>query len=132
MKSHAIEWTHLENTGRSPIINPAKNIDSATRLVSRGFLALVPALVLIVGSAWLITIPSLVIFLHATIWTSGLVFFGLALDSNKATVALSIATGFALPALALLSSNVSLEFSVVAATIVAAWLAVAVWRRSAS
>jgi hypothetical protein len=58
------------------------------------------------------------------------VFLGLALESESAEVSvLNLVTGLALPALALLSSRIAIEFVIVAATLVAAWVAAGILRR---
>jgi hypothetical protein len=82
---------------------------------------------MVIGAAWLVTQQNLVIYLQAALWASGFVFFGLALDLKKAAIGLSLATGFALPLLAWLSSNVAVEFSIIAVVLVAAWVATAIW-----
>jgi hypothetical protein len=130
MKTHAIEWTSPDLTGSTGSLHPVENLNSATRLVRRGILALTPALTLIIGAVWLITIPQMVVFLQAALWTSGILFFGLALDSQKATIGLSLATGFALPLLALLSSTVAVEFAIVAVALVAAWVTAAIYNHT--
>jgi hypothetical protein len=127
MKTHAIEWTGPDNTKSNGSLNPVDKLNSATRLVNRAILALVPALAMIVGAAWLTTMPDLVVYLQAALWTSGFVFFGLALDSEKATIGLSLATGFALPLLAFLSSRIAVEISIIAVALVAAWIVAAIW-----
>jgi len=129
MKTRAIEWTYIEQPKDSGQLNPAGRLNSATRLMSRTVLALVPALAIVVGAAWLVAMPDLAVYLQATLWTSSFVFFGLALDSEKAAIGLSLATGFALPALALMSSKVAVEFAIVGAALLAAWLAAAIWRK---
>jgi hypothetical protein len=129
MKSHAIEWTNLEESRKPVRIKPAENLDSATRLLSRSVLALVPALALVVAAAWLVSVPDLVVYLQATLWASGFLFFGLALDLEKSTIGLSLATGFALPMLAWLSSVYAPELAIVGVTIIAVWIATAILRR---
>jgi hypothetical protein len=129
MKSHAIEWTNLEASRKPVRIKPAENLDSATRLLSRSVLALVPALALVVAAAWLVSAPDLVVYLQATLWASGFLFFGLALDLEKSTIGLSLATGFALPMLAWLSSVYAPELAIVGVTIIAVWIAAAILRR---
>ncbi len=129
MKTHAIGWNGLESPKNPATVNPADNLNSATRLVSRVILALAPALALIVGAAWLVTMPDLVVYLQAALWTSGFLFFGLALDSEKATIGLSLATGFALPLLAVWSDKVAIEIAIVAVALVAAWIAAAIFAR---
>jgi hypothetical protein len=129
MKTHAIEWNGLDRPKSPATVSPVDNLISATRLVSRVILALAPALVLVVGAAWLVTKPDLVVFLQAALWTSGFLFFGLALNSEKATIGLSLATGFALPLLAVWSNQVAVEISIVAVALVAAWIAAAIFAR---
>jgi hypothetical protein len=127
MKTHAIEWNGLERLKSPAALHPADNLNSATRVVSKAIVALTPALAMIVGAAWLVTVQDLVVYLQAALWTSGFIFFGLAFDSEKATIGLSLATGFALPLLAWLSSKVAVEFSIVAVALVAAWVAAAIY-----
>lgn len=131
MKTHAIEWNMLNNSERTSNGNPADKLNSVTRIVSRAIVALVPAMAITVSAAWLVTMPDLVIYLQAALWTSGLVFFGLALDSEKTTIGFGLATGFALPVLALLSLNIAVEFSIAGVALVAAWIAAGIWSISA-
>jgi len=128
MKAHSIEWTHINSRNTTIAQNPVGRLNSVLSLASRAFLALVPALAIVVGSAWLVTVPDLVIYLQATLWASGFVFMGLALDTAKPANILSLATGIALPVLAVMSSRVSVEIAIVAAALVALWLAAAIWR----
>jgi hypothetical protein len=130
MKTHAIEWDGLKSLTNPAARNPVDKLNRLTLLVSRAILALVSALALITGAAWLVTAPDLVVYLQAALWTSGFLFFGLALESEKATVGLSLATGFALPLLSWLSSKVAVEFSIVAVALVAAWVAAAIFVKS--
>ena len=129
MKTHSIIWSNIENPKTTLALNPAGNLNRALCLAAKAFVALVPALAIVTGAAWLITIPDLAVYLQATLWTAGFVFFGLALESEKTAFFLSLATGFALPLLAWLSSRVAIEFAIVAAALLAAWLAAAIWRR---
>ena len=99
-------------------------------MATKAFLALVPALAIIVGATWVATLPEQVIYLQATIWAAGFVFLGLALESESAEVSiLNLATGIALPGLAWLSSHIAIEFAIVAATLVAAWVAAGIMRK---
>ena len=126
MKTHTIEWTNINNTATR---NPVGRLNNALSLATKAFLAVVPALAIVVAAAWLVTAPGLVVYLQATLWASGFVFMGLAIDSEKPAPALSLATGIALPILAVLSSRVAVEIAIVAAALVAAWVAAAIWRR---
>jgi hypothetical protein len=129
MKTQSIEWTNINNLGATIAGNPVGRLNSAMSLVTKAFLALVPAVAIVVGAAWLITAPDLVVYLQATLWASGFVFLGLAIDSEKSVASLSLVTGIALPVLAVLSSRVAVEIAIVAAVLVAAWVAAAIWRR---
>jgi hypothetical protein len=111
------------------ILESASKLNRILQLAGKGFVALVPALAIVVGAAWVITDPSLELFLQATIWTSGFVFLGLALESDGAVAGLSLATGLVLPVLAWLSDRVAGEYAIVAAALVAAWIAAAILRR---
>ena len=127
MKTHTIEWTN--NRGATIAQSPVRSLNRTLQLATKAFLALVPALAILVGAAWLITVPDLVVYLQATLWASGFVFMGLAIESEKTAGGLSLATGMALPVLAVLSSRISIEIAIVAAALVAIWVAAAIWRR---
>lgn len=129
MKTHSIEWTHSKPNRNIAILDSASQLNRILQLAGKGFVALVPALAVIVGAAWAVTSPSLELFLQATIWTSSFVFFGLAIDSQKATIGLALASGIALMLLAWLSSSVASEFIIVAAALIATWFAAAILRR---
>ena len=129
MKTHSITWSHSASSPNRSILDSASKLNSILSMATRVFVALVPALAIVVGAAWALTDPSLELFLHVAIWTSGLVFLGLALESNGAAVWLSLATGIILPILAQLSARETNEFAIVAAAIIAAWVAAAILRR---
>ena len=129
MKTHTIEWTNINHHNTTTARNPIGSLNSALSQATKVFLALVPALAIVVAATWLITAPGLVVYLQATLWASGFVFLGLAIDSEKPVPGLSLATGIALPILAVLSSRVAVEIAIVAAVLVAAWVAAAIWRR---
>jgi hypothetical protein len=132
MKTHAINWNGPEFEQRKERLNPAGGLISATRVFSRVILALTPALAMVTVAAWLVTMPGLVVYLQAGVWASGLVFFGLALESEKTAIGLSVISGFALPLLAWLSSKVGVEFLIIAVALVAGWMASAVWNLTAA
>lgn len=129
MKSHAIHWSHIGNDESTRTVRSANRLNEVMRLSARAFTALVPALAIVVGSAWLAATPELVIYLQAALWAGGFIFLGLAIDSGKPAALASLATGIALPVLAYLSSQVAVELVIVAATLVAGWLAAAIFRR---
>lgn len=129
MKSHSINWSNIESHHSENTINKVGQLNTALFLAGRAFAAVVLALAIIVGSAWLITEPGLVVYLQATLWASGFLFLGLALDSEAPFNAMLLITGIALPALALLSSYLAVELAVVAAALSGIWLAVGIFRR---
>jgi len=129
MKTHSIQWTDINDSSTAISQNPVGSINSVMHTATKAFLALVPALAVVVGSAWLVTVPDLVIYLQATLWASGFVFMGLSIDAEKPANALSLLTGIALPVLAVLSSRVAVEIAIIATALVAAWVAAAIWRR---
>jgi hypothetical protein len=129
MKSHTIEWSHIE------AVSPAAEAVGSNRLnrilctASKVFLAAVPALAIVVGAAWLANTSELAVFLQASVWTAGFLFLGLALDSDAPDNFLFLATGLALPTLAVLSSSVAIELAIVASVLVAVWVAAGIFRR---
>jgi len=129
MKSHAIEWSNLESHRAETTISASSKLHNVLHIAAKSFMAIVPALAIVVGSAWLITMPDLVVYLQATLWASGFLFLGLALDSEAPANGLHLVTGIALPILAMLSSYVAVELAVVAAALVGIWVAAGIFRR---
>jgi len=131
MKTHTLEWSPVARYEAPIRRNPARRLNGLLCLASRALLALVPALATIVGATWLVTLPDSALYLQALVWTGGFVFLGLALQSESADAAiLALATGVTLPVLALLSSRFGVDLLIVAATLIAAWIASSVvrWR----
>lgn len=131
MKTHTIEWTNTNIRSDARKYNPARKLNRVLCLSANLFLALVPALAVVTGAAWLITAPDLAAYLQAFLWGAGFVFLGVAIDAPRPLSMLSLVTGLALPALAMLSSQVAVEIAVLAVAILAAWTAVAIWRHAA-
>jgi hypothetical protein len=130
MKSHSIEWSEIHTSKSHLGLDPVRQLSGLTCLASRAFLALVPALAIIIGATWLVSLPDMVLFLQASIWAGGFVFLALAIEADTAELSvLNLATGIALPVLALLSSRLAVELLIVAATLVAAWVAAVIMRR---
>ena len=128
MKTHSIEWSSLENRRSLNSAGAVTGLNRALCAATNLFLAVVPALAIIIGAAWLVSEPDLAVFLQAALWASGFLFFGLAIDARSAHVLPLMASGFALPALALMSKNGTLELAIVAAAIVASWVGIAIYR----
>ncbi len=130
MKTHTIEWTNTNIRSDARKYNPARKLNRVLCLSANLFLALVPALAVVTGAAWLITAPDLAAYLQAFLWGAGFVFLGVAIDAPKPLSMLSLLTGLALPALAMLSSQLAVEIAVLAVAILAAWTAMAIWRHA--
>lgn len=128
MKAQTIEWTNPDRSPGMARYKPVAVLNTIMQLAARGFLALVPALAIVVAAAWLVAAPDLVVYLQATLWTSGFVFLGLAIDTEAPVNGLSLLTAIALLVLTLLSAHLAIEIAVAAATLVAAWLAISIWR----
>jgi len=129
MKALTIEWPQNDFLSRTAIAGSTRTLNRALYLAAKGFTALVPALAIVIGAVWAITVPGVEQFIQASLWATGFIFLALAIDSNKPTVGLALATGVALPVLALLSSNVAGEFAIVAASLVATWVTASILRR---
>lgn len=97
-------------------------------LSPRLLMAALPVSAILAGSAWAIGSFDSAIVLQATIWVTGFVFLALAMDARRLVFEGMLATGLALPVLALLSANVAVEFAIVAAALVAGWVAAAILR----
>lgn len=130
MNTHSIEWSTMNTRDDRMVLDPTGRLGGLLRLATRALLALVPALAIVVGAAWLVNTPDLVVYLQVLTWVAGFIFFGVAIESETAEVSiLGLATGIALPVLALLSSAVAIELAIVSATLAAAWVAAAILRR---
>jgi dolichyl-phosphate-mannose--protein O-mannosyl transferase len=128
--------THtLRSSGTWPRDKTSSKLATTVRTVffysSRMILADAPALAIIVAAAWAIGSEQSAHILQAIIWAAGFVFMALALEvaQTKRSIGLLL-TGLALPVIALLSSHVAVEFAVVGATLIAAWVVAALLRRS--
>jgi len=97
-------------------------------LSPRLLLATLPVSAILAGSAWAIGSFDSAIVLQATIWVTGFIFLALAMDARRQIFEGLLATGLVLPVLALLSANVAVEFAILAAALVAAWVAAAILR----
>ena len=99
-----------------------------TARIARLSIAGAAALAVVIAGTWAALTPSMAQVLSALLWGTGLLFFALAIETNIRRVLPVIATGLALPVLAVLGSRVAAEFSVAAVVILAAWLAIWITR----
>lgn len=98
-------------------------------LGSRWLVAAVPVAFIMAASAWAIGTFNSAVVLEAIIWVTGFVFLALAMESRKLNFEGLLATGLALPVLALLSAHVAVEFAMLGAALIAGWVAAAIIRR---
>jgi hypothetical protein len=129
MKSHSIEWNAIEQPKPAFEIGPAERLNRLHQVAAKLLVAVVPALAILVVAAFLASSAGLSVYLQAALWASGFVFLGLALDAEKRAAMAAAAMGVGLPTLAYLSARAGIEFALVAAALVAAWVAVAIFRR---
>ena len=129
MKS-AIEWSATRARESQAVPDSTFKLRGALRLATRLLLALAPALAILVGSTWMVTLPDAALYLQAALGVGGFVFLAQAVDSESPQAALlQLATGIALPVLAWLSSREAVEIAIVAAALVAVWVAAGIMKR---
>jgi hypothetical protein len=126
----AVEWTPFHTRDSRTVLTSPRPLHGILNVASRALLALAPALALVVGAAWLANMADLVVYLQVLAWAGGFVFLALAVEADSPYAALLyLATGVALPLLAWLSSRIAVELIIVAAVLVAVWVAAAILRR---
>jgi hypothetical protein len=131
MKAHSIGWTPGSAQTSFLIGKSASKLNHILCLAAKIFVAIVPALAIVTGASWAITIPGLEQYLQASVWAAGFIFLALAIESDNATIGLYLAaSGIALPTLAMLGSRLASEFTIVAAALIATWAAATILRRS--
>ena len=112
------------------LLAQARGLEILAMLATRAAAALIPALAIVVAAALAVTTPGMAVYLQATLWTGGFLFIALGMESDSPLGAIvNFGIGIALPVLSLLSAQVTAELAVVAAALVAAWTAVAIFRR---
>ena len=130
MKTHTIEWTPLHTRDSRIVLVSPRPLGAVLGLATRLSLALLAAAALVVSVAWWVAQPELVVYLQALTWAGGFVFLALAVEAESLQSSLlNLATGLVLPVLAFASSRIAPEIAVVAAVLVAAWVAAAILRR---
>lgn len=87
------------------------------------------AMALTLVATWAAITPAVDQFLAAGLWASGFVFFALALEVGIRKIVPYVLTGLALPVLAVMGMELAAGFSILAAAVIAVWLAVWIGRR---
>lgn len=136
MNTNTITWPTARNTTADTRAaapwQMSEPLVRTMRFGARLLLAATPALAILVASTWAVATGSESGILQALIWASGFIFFALAIEAVESDYAAPLfASGAALPVLALLSAFVAAEYALIAATIIAAWIATAFLRRTA-
>jgi hypothetical protein len=118
------DWQAIPPAIASGLLAQARGLEIVAMLATRLAVALVPALAIVIGSVLAVSTPGMEAYLQAMLWAGGFLFYGRAFDTDRPHVAvLLIATGIAVQALAWVSDRMAPELAVVAATLIAAWVA---------
>lgn len=124
-------WSGGPPTIARGLVAQARGLEIIAMLATRAAIALIPALSLVVAAALAVASPDLAIYLQAALWTGGFLFIALAMEADSPLGAIvNFGIGIAMPVLSLLSAQVAAELAVAGAALVAAWLAVAIFRRT--
>jgi apolipoprotein N-acyltransferase len=115
----------------SRLLAQARGLEILAQLATRVALALVPALAIVALAALAIANPGTAVLLQAALWAGGFLYLALAVESDRSGgAALNLGLGIAVQTLAWLSVEVTPELAVAGATLVAARMAVAIFRRT--
>jgi hypothetical protein len=115
----------------SGLLAQARGLELVARLATRVALALAPALAIVALATLAIETPATAVILQAALWAGGFLYLALAMESDTSGGArLNFGLGVAVQALAWLSVQAAPELAVAAATLVAARVAVAIFRRT--
>ncbi len=113
------------------LLAQARALELLARLATRLAIALLPAVAIVALAALAVANPATAVILQAALWAGGFLYLALAAESDRSGGArLNLGLGAAVQALAWLSAQIAPEFAVAAATLVAARLAVAIFRRT--
>ena len=107
-------------------IFPAMNVSVREILALLSAVSSAAAIILL--SVWVAGMEVTAI-LSAGTWGVGFIFLGVAVDNREPTAIFQLATGVALLALAWLQNAVSPDFTIVSGVLVAAWVAVSLFKR---
>lgn len=128
MKSQTIEITQTEAYENSIDVAWIGRLDNSLQQGIKAAYALLPAVALVIATAWVAAQPGWVVYLQAGIWAIGFLFLGLTLDSRTIGKAgLNALAGLAMFILAWQSRNFGTELLIVAATVMGAWIAAAIF-----
>ena len=110
-------------------LNAVDRLGTATQHLTRLFISGGAFASVLILATWLIAQQAVQPYLLATLWAGGFVFLALAVESSQRKVLWAVVSGFAFPAIALLSNYVSGEWAFASAPLVAGWVAWFAWKR---
>ena len=122
-------YPHVQPATKRPAVADFMPGKIAAKLVNWSLAGSV-ALAVDIAAFWALTTPAIAAFLAPALWGLGFIFLTLALAVDIKRVLPYIATGLALPVLAVLGSNLAVGFSFVGAVLVAGWVAMWIGRRA--
>jgi len=129
MKSHLLEWSTVTTRDEANWLDPVSSLNRLFGIAGKVFIAAIPALAIMVGAAWAITVPHFEMIVQASVWAAGFIFLALAVESGPdESFGWTLITGLMLPLLAVLSSRVASEFLVIAAAVIATWTIAIIFR----
>lgn len=101
-------------------------VNSATNRVIRASIATLVVATILIAAIWASEALAASGVVQAIIWASSLVFLGLAIDSSRTMSLPFLITGLIQGVLSLLSSPENIEFTMLAATVIATWVGLAI------
>jgi apolipoprotein N-acyltransferase len=113
------------------LLAQARGLELLAMLATRAAIALLPALAIVALAALAIAQPGTAVLLQAALWAGGFLYLALAVESDRSGgAALNLGLGVTVQTLAWLSVELAPELAVAAAVLVAARVAVALFRRA--
>ena len=124
METLSLRWFTAGTRRGLPSATFAVSPITIARIAIRWSVAGAVAFAFVLATVWAATHPLIDQYLSAGIWVVGFIFFALALEVGIRRIFPYIFTGLALPILAVLGTELAAEFSMLAGTVIAGWLAV--------
>lgn len=104
-------------------LNAVNRLGTATQHVTRLFISGGAFAATLIAATWLVAQQAVQPYLLASLWAGGFIFLAMAVESSHRKVWWTVASGFAFPTIALLSSYVSQEWAFASAPLLAGWVA---------
>ena len=118
------DWSGSPRTIASGLVAQMRGLEIVAGLATRLALTLLPAVAIVVLATFALADPNKLMLLQVMLWSTGFVFYGLSVDSEHPRLgALLLISGVLVQALSWMSRSQAAELAVVAAAVVAAWIA---------